>query len=726
MTQKEYIYTTICHNNCSGECVIKVHVRDGLVTRIEPDDSRGPQYLPCAKGLSHSQCINSPARLKFPMKRTGERGEGKFERISWDEALDAVAGQLQRVKEMYGPAAILLITGGGDHGRLHNPDHIHRLFALNGGYTTTWGIPSCEGAIFASLVTYGTTETGNARENLLNSRLIVMWGLEVVNTVHGNSTRLYLARAKEQGIKIVCVDPRYTASAATFADQWIPIRPGTDTAMLIAMAYIIIKENLHDQTFIDRYTTGFDRFRDYVTGKEDGIAKTPLWAEAITGVQADVIAGLARELALSKPAALMPGLSAGRTANGEQFHRAMIVLAAMTGNVGIPGGNSGTGAFGDLYNYSLRRMSMEENPLDKKASRRKNALPSSGAFGSSIRLHNSKVWDAIIKGKAGGYPADYKMLFVMNWNYLNQSPNVNKGVRALKALEFIAVQELYLTATAKFADILLPAAYFLERNDLTTGNYMPFYGYVNKVVEPYYEAKSHMEIAAALAERMGISGFNDKTGEELLEWMVADSKGDVDYDTIKKHVLYEVDPSTSGIAFKDQIDDPQNNPFPTPSGKIEIYSQQLADMENPLIPPVPKYIETWESPNDPLSEKYPLQLITSHPKFRVHSQFYGVRRLTELEPQAVFINTADARVRNIEDGDMVRVFNDRGEMIIPARVTERIMPGVVDIAEGAWYTPDEDGTDRGGCANILSRDTFSPAGAFTSNTGLVQVRKYKE
>ena len=726
MIQSEYTYNTICHNNCSGECVLKVHVRDGQITRIEPDSSKGLLYLPCAKGLSHSQSINSPDRLKYPMKRDGERGEGKFVRISWDEALDTVAGQVKRVKEMYGPAAILLITGGGDHGRLHNPDHMHRLFALNGGYSTTWGIPSCEGAMFAALATYGTTETGNVREDLLNSRLIIMWGLDAVNTTHGNATRWYLARAKEKGIKIVCIDPRYTASAAAFADQWIPIRPGTDTAMVIAMAYAIIEENLHNRPFLDTYTVGFDRFKDYVTGKEDGIPKTPLWAESITGVHAEVISDLAREFALSRPAALMPGLSAGRTANGEQFHRAVIVLAAITGNVGISGGNSGTGAFGDIYHYSLRRLSMVQNPLDLKSPLRKNALPSSGVFGVSTRLHNSEVWDAIIKGKAGGYPADYKMLYIMNWNYLNQSPNVNKGARALKTLEFIVVQEQYLTATARFADILLPSAYFLERIDITTGNTMPFYGYINKVVEPYYEARSHMEIATALAERMGISGFNEKAEEELLEWMVEGSKDSIDYDTIKKHVLHEVRTSVSCIAFKDQIDDPQNNPFPTPSGKIEIYSQQLADMENPLIPPVPKYIETWESPNDPLAEKYPLQLITTHPKLRVHSQFYGVRRLRELEPQVVFINTADACARDIKDGEKVRVFNDRGEMIITARVTERIMPGVVDIAEGAWYTPDKDGIDRGGCANVLSRDTFSPAGAFTSNTGLVQVRKYKE
>jgi len=177
------------------------------------------------------------------------------------------------------------------------------------------------------------------------------------------------------------------------------------------------------------------------------------------------------------------------------------------------------------------------------------------------------------------------------------------------------------------------------------------------------------------------------------------------------------------VPFKRQIEDPANNPFPTPSGKIEIYSQQLADMNNPLIPPIPKYIDTWESLNDRLARKYPLQLITTHPKWRAHSQFGNIPWLRELEPQAVAINARDAEARGIKDGDPVRVFNDRGEMSIPAKVTQRIMPGVVDVPEGAWYDPDKRGVDRGGCANVLTRDARSPGGAFTTNTCLVQVEK---
>jgi anaerobic dimethyl sulfoxide reductase subunit A len=293
----------------------------------------------------------------------------------------------------------------------------------------------------------------------------------------------------------------------------------------------------------------------------------------------------------------------------------------------------------------------------------------------------------------------------------------------LKIVEFIVVQEQFMTATARFADILLPMSYFMERNDITAASGLPFYGYMNKIVEPYYETRSHLEIASALAERLGISDFNDKTEEELLKEIVAGSSDIPNYDTLKRNAIYRVKLSKPGIAFKEQIEDPQNNPFRTPSGKIEIYSRQIADMDDPMIPPIPKYIETWENLNDPLIEKYPLQLITTHPKLRVHSQFYNVPWLTELESQVVIINTSDAQARGIKDGDQIRVFNDRGEMIIPAKVTQRMMPGVVDIPEGGWYIPDEHGIDRGGCPNVLTRDEASPAGAFIGNTCLVQVQK---
>lgn len=197
----------------------------------------------------------------------------------------------------------------------------------------------------------------------------------------------------------------------------------------------------------------------------------------------------------------------------------------------------------------------------------------------------------------------------------------------------------------------------------------------------------------------------------------------MDYAAFKKEGVYKLKLPEPYVAFKEQIKDPVKNPFRTASGKIEIYSQNWADANVPELPPIPKYIEFWEGRNDPLAKKYPLQLITTHFKRRALSQFDNIPWLRELMPQVVWINSADARARGIRDGEIVRVFNDRGEIRIQARVTERIMSGVVDVPHGAWYDPDKNGVDRGGCANVLTADKYSPGGSYTYNTGLVEVAR---
>ena len=334
-----------------------------------------------------------------------------------------------------------------------------------------------------------------------------------------------------------------------------------------------------------------------------------------------------------------------------------------------------------------------------------------------------QVADAILKGRSGGYPADYKLLYMVTINWLNQYANTHRIALALKNLEFVVAQEQFMTPTAKYADIVLPTNTIFERNDVTMGQRAPFCGYMNKAIDSLHESKSQFEIAAGLAAKLGIADFSDKTEEEWLREIIEECKDITDYDIFKKEGIHKVKHPKPFLAFEKQINAPANNPFPTPSGKIEIYSQDLADMSNPMLPPIPKYIETWESRNDPLVKKYPLQLITTHYWRRTNSKFDDIPWLRELEAQAVSISSADARVRGIKDGNMVRVFNDRGQMIIPAKVTERIMPGVVDVPMGAMYDPDENGTDRGGCANVLTKDEPSPGGAFCSNTALVQVEK---
>jgi anaerobic dimethyl sulfoxide reductase subunit A len=579
------------------------------------------------------------------------------------------------------------------------------------------------------MATYGTINTGNSREDLLNSRFIILWGWDPANTIWDPGTSLTLARAREQGIPVVAIDPRFTDTAAILADQWIPIRPGTDTAMLIAMAHVIITEGLQDQAFIDRHTVGFDRYRDYVLGREDGAPKAPQWAEAITGVPAATIADLARQYATSKPAALFAGWGPARSALGEQYSRAANVLTAITGNIGVPGGYAAgfMRAYSSRASHRPRGAPRVENPVEAGAPPRKNSLHKlrGGTNPNSHRIHYNKVYDAILRGRAGGYPADIKLLYVAAGNIINQHANTRRGVEAFKSrsLEFIVVQDQFMTPTARLADVVLPANTFMERSDLAPpwlGS--PYYIYLNKAIDSLYETRSDVEICRELSVKLGIPwAFGEANEEDMLRGIAAGRNDIDDFEAMKREGVLKIRGLEPTISFKEQVQDPENHPFPTLSGKIEIYCEHIAEMNDPMIPPIPKYISPPENYDDPLAAKYPLQLITTHPKGRTHSSLSMVPWLKEAEPHAAWINSADAAARGISDGDLVDVFNDRGRIRIPAKVTERIMPGVVNVSEGSWYDPDEDGVDRGGCANVLTDDVVSPGGATVANTVLVQV-----
>ena len=720
----EEIIPTMCATHCGGACMLRVHVKDGVITRVETDNGEEPQLRACMRGRALRQRVYSPDRILYPMKRVGKRGEGRFERISWDEALDKVAFQLKRVRDEYGPKAILYLDMAGDLVSLNTPATMNRLLSQTGGYSTWWGTTSFHGGMFASFFTYGSIYCSNTRDDLLNSRFIIMWGWDPASSWTGTNTGWFLAQAKEQGARIVAVNPYYDDSAATFAQEWIPIRPGTDAAMLIAMACVMIKEGLQNQRFLDTCTTGFDKFKDYVLGLDDGIEKTPAWAEPITGVHKSTIEKLAAKYATTRPAALMTGIAPGRTAFGEQYHRAAITLAAMTGNVGIHGGDAGARAWESLiggYPYGVglgAAFPYVRNPLDEYKPRHLR-VPLGETY---PRMHFTKVADAILKGKKGGYPADYKMAFMVNTNYMNSLPNTNKISKALKGLEFVVIEEQFMTPTARYADILLPTTTFVERDDIALGVGLAYCGFQRKLIEPLGDCKSQIEIARELAARLGVAGFDEKSEEERLK-EVASRIGVPNYGTFKEKGVHRIKRSEPYVAFKEQIENPGAKPFLTPSGKIEIYSQRIADMANPMIPPVPKYIETWESVNDPLVRKYPVQLLTNHSKRRGNAQFDTVPWLREHIPQAITMSVSDAHDRGIGDSDLVRVFNDRGETIVPAKVTERIMPGVAVLPAGAWHDPDESGIDRGGCANVLTNDEPSPAGAFAYNTALVQIEK---
>ncbi|MFX1306823.1 MAG: molybdopterin-dependent oxidoreductase, partial [Promethearchaeota archaeon] len=470
------IIRTGCCHDCGGRCVLRAHVKNGNIIRFETDNEDPQQLRACLRGRAYRQRVYSDDRLKYPLRRVGERGEGIFEKISWDEALDEVASKIKEIIKSYGNPAILLVPGGGNQGMLHGiVPHALMLHQI-GGYTRMWGAPSYEGALFASMATYGTIMTGNAREDLLNSKFIIMWGWNPANTIWDPESSLWLAKARENGIRIVAIDPIFTDTAAILADEWIPIRPGTDTAMLLAMSYVIITEDLHDEAFIEKYTVGFEKFKEYVMGKEDGIPKTPEWAEKITKIPERIITNLAREYAIIKPAALIAGWGPARTMFGEQYSRAANILCAITGNIGIKGGyasgfmrayysrerivTGGRKTSGPIKSEEEKpkKLRIQDNPVDFGALPRENSLYKlkGGTNPANTRIHYNDYYNAILKGRKGGYPADIKMAYIAGTNRLNQFGNVNKGINALKTLDFIVVYEQFMTPTAQLADIVLP------------------------------------------------------------------------------------------------------------------------------------------------------------------------------------------------------------------------------------------------------------------------------
>jgi DmsA/YnfE family anaerobic dimethyl sulfoxide reductase A subunit len=701
---EDNIRISTCGLDCGSRCLLKVRVEEGRVRSITTDDQPGPGLKACARGLAQREVLYAEDRLRVPLKRTGPRGSGSFAPISWEEALDQIAGNLQRVKDQYGPHSVFLLGYSGSMSTLHNTGRTgtgRRFFSLFGGCTTSWGSTSAEGALFSSQMTFGTPFNQNSRDNLLYSKLIILWGWNPLETRFGPDTLHYLIEAKKKGTRFICVDPRLNPTAKLLEAQWVPIRPATDTALLLAMAHVLITEGLYDHRFIETYTFGFESFKAYVLGLEDGLPKTPAWAEPLTDVPSETIIQLAREYGRQKPAALCSGWAAGRTAYGEQFHRAASTLAAMTGNIGIKGGHVAGGTDSQAMGF------LPGLPMPK------SRFP---------MVHVADLYDLLLRGKAGGYVDDIKVLYVLGCNLLNQWLNLNKGVKALQNPELIVVHELFMTPTARFADLVLPVAHFLERQDIGqpwAGG--PYNIVMERAVEPAPQVKSDLEIFTALASRLGIEGYNEKTEEEWLQEFVSSTPGLPDYRQFKEMKVHLHGVQRPWVAFQREIEDPDNHPFRTPSGKIEIYSQKIAQMENSLIPPIPEYLEPWEGPADPMTRDFPFQLISPHSRARVNSSFDNIPRLEAMADDDLWLNPADATKLGVYSGEEVRVFNERGEMIRKVKVTDRIMPGVVSLEAGSWYYPDEHGVDQGGCVNVLTLDRKSPAGSFPCNSCLVQV-----
>jgi anaerobic dimethyl sulfoxide reductase subunit A len=745
---EEHIIRVGCPaHNCGGRCLLIAHIKDGVITRLDtddrPDSIADPQLRACVRGRSYLRRQYHPDRLKYPMKRVGKRGKGAFERISWDEALETIANEMTRVKEIYGNSALYIPYGTGGYSQLTGSQTARRLMNLFGGRLGYYNSYSWAAISKATPYIYGTAVTGNQRQDWLNSKYIIMWGWNPAEMRDGTNSEFFIKLARQNGAKVVCIDPRMSMSAVSLADEWIPIRPGTDVAMMSAMAYVMIIEDLYDSEFVDTHCVGFDgsqmppdleheeSYTDYICGIKDGIPKTPAWAEAITGVPANTITRIAREYATIKPGVLYQGYGMQRRAYGEQAVLAGCVLATITGNVGISGGWASGSALQAPDGGALWSVFPEsENPV-------KAQIPTFLWTEAVIRGTEIGPEDGVVGAEK--LDNNIKLIYSVASNILiNQHANINRTAKILsdeRLVEFIVVQDNFLTPSGMFADILLPACTQFETWGLEDGwKFSDEVIIMPKLVDPPHETKSDYQICSELAAKLGIGEEYTEGRDEYqwIEWCVEHyrERRFPEIPTLDELVesnvgVYSRPVTTPVVAFVDFRANPEKHPLPTPSGKIEIFSKTLYDKGRPEdIPPIPKYIQEWESPFGPEAERFPLQALGHHAMQRVHSTHHNNDWLREAFPQRVFINPIDAEARGIGDGEMVKVFNDRGTILLPCRISKRLMPGVIDIPQGAWWDPDEEGVDRGGSINTLTSERWTPlAFGNAQHTIMVQVQK---
>ncbi|MDI7690750.1 dimethylsulfoxide reductase subunit A [Cronobacter malonaticus] len=758
----ERVVWSACTVNCGSRCPLRMHVVNGEIRYVETDNTSGDDYdglhqvRACLRGRSMRRRVYNPDRLKYPMKRVGKRGEGKFVRISWDEALDTIARGMKRIISDYGNEAIYLNYGtgtlGGTMTRSWPPGKtlLARLMNCCGGYLNHYGDYSSAQIAAGLNYTYGGWADGNSPSDIENSKLVVLFGNNPGETrMSGGGVTYYLeqARAKSQA-RMIVIDPRYTDTAAGREDEWIPIRPGTDAALASAIAWVLIAENYVDQPFLDNYCVGYDEktlppgapanghYKAYILGDgPDGTAKTPAWAAPITGIPEARIIKLAREIGEAKPAFIAQGWGPQRHSNGELACRAIAMLPILTGNVGIHGGNSG--AREGSFSLPFERMPTLQNPVETSIS----------MFTWTDAIERGPSMTATADGVRGKEKLDVPIKMI--WNYagnclINQHSQINRTHEILqddKKCELIVVIDCHMTASARYADILLPDCTASEQMDFaldaSCGN-MAYVIFADQAIAPRFECRTIYDITSALAVRMGVGEqFTEgRTQEGWLRHLYAQSQRAIpelpDFDTFRKQGIFKLrDPQGHHVAYQAFRENPTANPLDTPSGKIEIYSSALADIaanwqlpEGDVIHPLPVYSPGFEQVSDPLRAQYPLQLTGFHYKSRTHSTYGNVDVLQAACRQQIWINPQDAQARGINDGDLVRVWNARGEARIEAKVTPRIMPGVVALGEGAWYQPDAEGVDHAGSINVLTTQRPSPlAKGNPSHSNLVQLAR---
>ena len=694
-----------CPHDCPDTCAMIYEVEDEKLISVKGNkDHPMTRGTLCVKVKDYEKRHYHPDRLLYPHKRVGKKGEKKFERISWEEAIDTIHSKWVKIIDEYGPQAILPFSYLGNQGLVHG---------LNGGdsFFNKLGATVCErtfcgeGSCTAWLSTIGPT-AGVDPESYIHSKYIVIWACNSVST---NLHHWAIVQdAKKKGAKVVVIDS-YKSRTAKQADWHLSPKPGTDGALAMAVINHIIKNDLTDKDYIDKYTDGFDELKSHVTDK------TPEWAAKITGVNKEDIEKLALELASNQPAAIRIGVALERHHGGGQTIRAVTCIPALTGAWKHVGGG-------------ITQFPVWEHPYKFDVICRPDLIPEGTRVVNALQLGRALLGENIDKN------LPIKSMMCWNANPVTQSPETEKIVEGLQREDlFLVSAEHFISDTASYADILLPASMGAEHEDIILSWGHLYLTYNEKCLEAPGEAKSNYEIFRLLAKKFGFdedqfAWSDEECLENYVDWSAPACNG-IDLKYLKQNGYARLD-----VGTKDNRVPHKEGNFPTPSGKCQLILRgvnnfvaapfrQMYEGYQPgqPLPALPDYVPPRESPvdNQELAEKYPLNVISPKSHAFLNSCYANMEGKQKTQgDQFVLMNKINAEQRNINDGDMVKVFNDRGSYEGVLRLTDDVNPGIIVSTLGYWRQHNE------GTVNSISSAEFANMGnAPTFSDNLVEVTK---
>ncbi len=723
-----------------------------------PDDP-----APTGIGDSVTDALTSPGRLTVPLVRrawlddgpgpanrhgTRRRGDDGYVAVDWATASSLVAGEIDRVRKTYGNSAIFGGSyGWGSAGRFHHPQsQVHRFLNMAGGYTRS--VDTYSSAAITVLLRRVAGGWQSAMDSTPTfdeiadhgSLVVAFGGLALRNSqVNDGGLGAHTSpgaqqRARTAGVDFVSVSPLRTDAAAFLEATWLPARPGTDVAIMLGLAHVIVSAGRHDQDFLDRCTTGWPSFRDYLLGHDDGVPKTAEWAAEISGLPAETLRALAHRIATERTV-ISTSYSVQRADHGEQVPWMALTLAALSGSMGRPGGGFGCG-LGALHRNGMRLAKVPIASFAQGVNNVADFIPVARISDLLTRPGQEFDYD----GGRYTYP-DTRLVYWVGGNPFHHHQDLNRLAEAWQHPDTVIVHEHFANSLARHADIVLPAATFAERMDFAAGHEDPFLMAMVQAADPPGDVLTDYAIFSLIAEKLG---FADRftEGRTAPEWV------DELYERTRKRAaamdvqlpdwneLVEVGrfalpdldrPEKPYVALRQ---DPQAHPIDTPSGLLEIYSSTIGGFGYPDCPPHPTWLEPSEWLGSSLAQRFPLALVSGQPERRLHSQFDNgahsrAGKVRGREP--VLINPQDAASRGITDGSVVRLFNDRGAVLAGAVVSPDIRPGVVRLSTGAWYDPlTPGGLDVHGNPNVLTADhgTSSLAQGPSAHTALVQVEAW--